>query len=140
MVRKLTLCFVLAVGLISPFALPAKAGLGVGALSAPASLAQTSPVEKAQFVWGGRRYCWYSSAWLGPGWYQCGFAWRHGFGWGGAAGWHGWRHPGFVHHPRPPVHRPPHHRPPAHVRPPAHRPPGHHRPPAHRPGGARPNR
>ena len=96
-------------GLISQLTLPAKAGLGVGAFSPPASLAQASPVEKAQFVWGGRRYCWYNSAWRGPGWYQCGFAWRRGLGWGGAAGWHGWRHPGFVHRPihRPPVHRPP---------------------------------
>ncbi len=146
MFRKLALSLAVA-GLISQFALPAEAALGVGAFAPPASLVESSPVEKAQFVWGGRRYCWYNSAWRGPGWYQCGFAWRRGSGWGGAAGWHGWRHPGFVHRPvhRPPVHRPPVHRPPAH-RPPVHRPPGHRpghgasrpghqRPPAHRPGG-----
>jgi hypothetical protein len=127
MFRKLALSLAVA-GLISQFVLPAEAALGVGAFAPPASLAEASPIEKAQFVWGGRRYCWYNSAWRGPGWYQCGFAWRRGFGWGGAAGWHGWRHPGFVHRPvvRPPVHRP---RPPVHARPPAH-----HRPPAHRPG------
>lgn len=131
MFRKLALSLAIA-GLISQLAVPAEAALGVGAFAPPAALAEASPIEKAQFVWGGRRYCWYNSAWRGPGWYQCGFAWRRGFGWGGAAGWHGWRHPGFVH--RPPVHRPPVHRP----RPPVHaRPPAHHRPPAHRPGGNR---
>lgn len=140
MVRKLALSLAVAAGLISLLTLPAEAALGVGASAAPAALERSSPVEKAQFVWGGRRYCWYSSAWRGPGWYQCGFAWRRGFGWGGPVGWHGWRHP--VHRPRPPVHRPRppvHHRPPAH-RPPHHRPPAHVRPPAHRPGGpARPS-
>jgi hypothetical protein len=124
MFRKLALSLAMA-GLISQLAPPAEAALGVGAFAPPASLAEASPVEKAQFVWGGRRYCWYNSAWRGPGWYQCGFAWRRGFGWGGAAGWHGWRHPGFVHRPpvrpRPPVHRP---RPPVHARPPANRPGG----------------
>jgi hypothetical protein len=136
MFRKLALSLAMA-GLLSQLALPAEAALGVGAFAPPASLAEASPIEKAQFVWGGRRYCWYNSAWRGPGWYQCGFAWRRGFGWGGSAGWHGWRHPGFVH--RPPVHRPPVHRPPVHrPRPPVHaRPPAHHRPPAHRPGGNR---
>ena len=132
MFRKLALSLAVAAGLTFQFALPAHAALGVGAFAPPAALVESSPIEKAQFVWGGRRYCWYNSAWRGPGWYQCGFAWRRGSGWGGAAGWHGWRHPGFVH--RPPVHRPPVHRP----RPPVHaRPPAHHRPPAHRPGGNR---
>jgi hypothetical protein len=136
MFRKLALSLAMA-GLISQLAVPAEAALGVGAFAPPASLAEASPIEKAQFVWGGRRYCWYNSAWRGPGWYQCGFAWRRGLGWGGAVGWHGWRHPGFVH--RPPVHRPPVHRPPVHrPRPPVHaRPPAHHRPPAaHRPRGS----
>jgi hypothetical protein len=48
-------------------------------------------VEKAQFVWGGRNYCWYDTGWRGPGWYWCGYAWRSGLGWGGGLGWHGWR-------------------------------------------------
>ncbi|HEY1888051.1 MAG TPA: hypothetical protein VGG86_18685 [Roseiarcus sp.] len=136
MFRKLALSLAMA-GLISQLTVPAEAALGVGAFAPPASLAEASPIEKAQFFWGGRRYCWYPSGWRGAGWYQCGFAWRRGFGWGGPAGWHGWRHPGFVHRPvvRPPVHRP---RPPV-ARPPVHRPgpgarPGHNRPPAHRPG------
>jgi hypothetical protein len=133
MFRKLALSLAMA-GLISQATLPAEAALGVGAFAPPASLAAASPIEKAQFVWGGRRYCWYPSGWRGPGWYQCGFAWRRGLGWGGPAGWHGWRHPPVVVHrppvrPRPPVHRP---------RPPVARPPAHHRPPAHRPPAHRP--
>ncbi|HET7165192.1 MAG TPA: tail fiber domain-containing protein [Pseudolabrys sp.] len=51
-----------------------------------------SLIEKTQFVFGGRRYCWYDDAWQGPGWYWCGYAWRRGFGWGGGVGWHGWHH------------------------------------------------
>jgi hypothetical protein len=143
MFRKLAFSLALAAGLVSQLALPAEAALGVGAFAPPASLAESSAVEKAQFFWGGRNYCWYPSGWRGPGWYWCGFAWRRGLGWGGPAGWHGWRHPGFVHRPvhRPPVHRP---RPPVHARPPANRPgPGHNRPgrpPAHRPGGNRGHR
>jgi hypothetical protein len=48
-------------------------------------------MEKAQFIFGGRRYCWYDNGWQGPGWYWCGYAFRQGFGWGGGIGWHGWR-------------------------------------------------
>ncbi len=47
-------------------------------------------VQLAQFVFGGRNFCWYDSAWSGPGWYWCGFAWRRGLGWGGRAGFRGW--------------------------------------------------
>jgi hypothetical protein len=109
MFRKLVLSLAAAAGMVAQLVLPAEAAMDVGAFAPRAALVESSPVEQAQFVWGGRNYCWYNSAWRGPGWYQCGFAWRRGFGWGGAAGWHGWRHPGFVHRPvhRPPVHRPP---------------------------------
>ena len=52
-------------------------------------------LEPAQFVRGGyfyagRNYCWYDSAWSGPGWYWCGYPWRRGYGWGGGYGWRGW--------------------------------------------------
>jgi hypothetical protein len=67
MFRKLALSLAVATGLIVPPSLPAEAALGVGAFAPPASLAESSPVEKTQFVWGGRRYCWYNSAWRGPG-------------------------------------------------------------------------
>ena len=48
-------------------------------------------LDQAQYVWGGRNYCWYGGGWHGPGWYWCGYARRHGFGWGGPVGWNGWR-------------------------------------------------
>jgi hypothetical protein len=49
-----------------------------------------APIEKTQFLWGGRNYCWYPDGWHGPGYYWCGYAYRRGFGWGGGPGWHGW--------------------------------------------------
>jgi hypothetical protein len=144
MFRRLAMSLAAAVALIAQLALPASATLGVGGFAVRDSLAESSPVENAQFVWGGRNYCWYASAWRGPGWYQCGFAWRRGFGWGGGAGWHGWNHrpvhrTHVVHHHHRPVHRPGHHNRPNHNRPvhsrPGHNRPNHSRPPAHRPGG-----
>jgi hypothetical protein len=47
--------------------------------------------EDAQYVWGGRRYCFYPDGWHGAGWYRCGYRLRVGLGWGGPVGWHGWR-------------------------------------------------
>jgi hypothetical protein len=47
-------------------------------------------VENVQYIYGGRRHCWYEGGWHGPGWYWCGYAWRRGFGWGGERGWQGW--------------------------------------------------
>jgi hypothetical protein len=91
---------------------------------------ELAAVEKVQFMWGGRRYCWYDAGWRGPGWYWCGHHWRRGIGWGGPVGWHGWRRPG-VH---PPTANRPGIRPPiGHV--PGNR-PGHR--PGHRPGSGRP--
>jgi hypothetical protein len=55
-----------------------------------------SAVEKTQFVYLGRNYCWYPDGWHGPGFYWCGYAWRSGFGWGGPIGWHGWRGGGRI--------------------------------------------
>ena len=46
-------------------------------------------LEKAQYFYGGRNYCWYDG-WNGPGYYWCGYGWRRGFGWGGGYGWRGW--------------------------------------------------
>jgi hypothetical protein len=48
-------------------------------------------IEDVQFVFGGRRYCWYDDGWQGSGWYWCGYPWRSGLGWGGGEGWNGWR-------------------------------------------------
>ncbi len=46
---------------------------------------------QAQYIFGGRNYCWYDNGWRGPGFYSSGSASRRGFGWGGGAGWHGWQ-------------------------------------------------
>ncbi len=56
---------------------------GQGAADLQQSL---TPVEKAQFFFGGNNYCWYAGGWHGPGWYYCGFAWNNGLGWGGGYG------------------------------------------------------
>jgi hypothetical protein len=72
--------------------------LVVGDAAAPAARlsigvydpAQPVGLEQAQYLWGGRNYCWYPGGWHGPGWYWCGYAWRRGWGWGGPYGWHGW--------------------------------------------------
>ena len=53
-------------------------------------------VEKSQFYYLGRDYCWYPDGWHGPGFYWCGYAWRSGFGWGGPIGWRGWHPRGGV--------------------------------------------
>jgi hypothetical protein len=88
--RKLGFMLVTAATLI--------AGSSANSVAAPvapdsgirSALADVNLVEKAQYVWGGRRYCWYQGGWSGPGWYWCGYAWRRGFGWGGPVGWNGW--------------------------------------------------
>jgi hypothetical protein len=68
-------------------AAPAGAGLSAHLGAAADSM---SLVEKAQFIVGGRRHCWYDGGWHGPGWYWCGYAYRQGFGWGGPRGWNNW--------------------------------------------------
>ena len=65
-------------------------------------------IERVQFIWLGRNYCWYDDGWNGPGWYWCGQYLTSGIGWGGGYGWHGWHgghrsaavvHGGHVHAP-----------------------------------------
>ena len=48
-------------------------------------------IDKVQFFWGEREYCWYDDGWHGPGWYWCDNYLTPGIGWGGGYGWHGWR-------------------------------------------------
>lgn len=67
----------------------------LGATSPLGSAAdELSIVEKSQYVWGGRRYCWYPDGWRGPGWYWCGYGARYGLGYGGGVGWRGWHYGG----------------------------------------------
>jgi hypothetical protein len=117
---------------LSTALLLALAGATIGSRAQAAAIApaglrpaadQVANIDKVQFVYRGRRFCWYPTGWRGPGWYRCGFRWRRGLGWGGPVGWRGWRAPG-----RPGV-RPPHR--------PGIRPPIGHVPrgrPGHRPG------
>jgi hypothetical protein len=64
-------------------AIGSPAGLGVAADSVDVT-------ENVQYLYGGRRYCWYVDGWQGPGWYWCGYRLRRGYGWGGPVGWQGW--------------------------------------------------
>ncbi len=59
---------------------------------------QPGLLQDAQFLFGGRNYCWYDGGWRGPGYYWCGYAWRRGYGWGGPVGWHGWGRGGAGYH------------------------------------------
>ena len=72
--RKQIMLFIPAVVLATAYvggaAQAAVIGPMVGQLRGAADL--LAVVETAQFMWGGRRYCWYDDGWHGPGWYWCG--------------------------------------------------------------------
>src|SRR5215468_9309215 len=59
-----------------------------------AALGAVEIVDKAQYTYNGKDYCWYDDGWNGPGWYVCGQYTVRGVGWGGGAGWHGWARTG----------------------------------------------
>src|SRR5262249_3961826 len=59
-----------------------------------AALGAVEIIDKAQYTYNGKSYCWYDDGWNGPGWYVCGEYTVRGVGWGGGAGWHGWTHTG----------------------------------------------
>jgi hypothetical protein len=89
--RKLTLTLAIALT-AGVFAFKADAmPLGSGIGQAADGL---STVERSQFVYLGRNYCWYPDGWHGPGFYWCGYQLRPGLGWGGPIGWRGWNHRG----------------------------------------------
>src|ERR1700683_3884526 len=92
MFRKLAIFMALGAGVSLPLANLAEAAVADGVVIG--SHIQVLPVEKAQFFFGGRNYCWYDNGWQGPGLYWCGYAFLTGSGWGGGAGWHGWRRGG----------------------------------------------
>jgi hypothetical protein len=84
----LVLVMAAALGAGTTFTVPAQA-VGLSAqLGAAAN--DFNDVEQAQYIYGGRNYCWYPAGWHGAGWYWCGYAARVGFGWGGPVGWRGW--------------------------------------------------
>src|ERR1700733_11565270 len=89
MLRKLVLGLALAGAALLPFSGAAEAGIADGVVASHPFL-QLMPVEKTQFFFGGRNYCFYYDGWHGPGFYWCGYAYREGLGYGGGGGWHGW--------------------------------------------------
>jgi hypothetical protein len=42
------------------------------------AIAGIDTVENAQYVYGGRSYCFYPTGWHGPGWYRCGYRLSYG--------------------------------------------------------------
>jgi len=89
MLRKLVLGLALIGGAAAPLAGVAEAAIGDG-VAASHIATQLMPVEKAQFFFDGRNFCFYPDGWHGPGFYWCGYAWNNGYGWGGGEGWRGW--------------------------------------------------
>ncbi len=78
-------------GLAEPARAQYAAPYGYGYPAPPPVVAPIIPVSPYPYLFGNQRYCWYDSAWNGPGWYYCGYAFRRGYGWGGGAGWNNWR-------------------------------------------------
>lgn len=87
-------CSKIAVALLtgSIVSIAAAANAGV-ATNGPATAAEgLRVIDQVDFIFGGRKHCWYGEGWNGPGWYWCGYNMRKGKGWGGAEGFHGWKH------------------------------------------------
>jgi hypothetical protein len=97
MFNKLILAVALGGALSLPVAGAAEAAIGDGAGFAGGMSAPMSQIKKAQFIFGGRNFCWYADGWQGPGFYWCGYAHRQGLGFGGGEGWHGWNGGGGGH-------------------------------------------
>jgi hypothetical protein len=89
--RKSLMAFAAVALAASTFTIKAEA-MPLGGLGSAAD--SLGLVEKSQYFYGGRNYCWYPDGWHGPGFYWCGYAFRPGFGWGGPIGWRGWYHGG----------------------------------------------
>jgi hypothetical protein len=93
--RKFLLAAAAAATLLAAPLLPTRAEAApLGATGFQLAVEDLSLVDKVQYIYGGRRHCWYANGWRGPGWYWCGYRWRRGYGWGGPAGWQGWYYGG----------------------------------------------
>ena len=73
MLRRFVLSLALAAGIALPIANSAQAGIGDGALAARAPMSELTPLEKADFIYGGYGYCWYPTGWKKciRGWAKC---------------------------------------------------------------------
>jgi hypothetical protein len=98
----------LAAAAALPLATQAQAAMSYSGQGAADLQHQTTPVEKAQFFWGGNNWCWYPIGWHGPGWYWCGYDWNNGYGWGGPYGWNGWFVAPYYRYGHRPWYPPPH--------------------------------
>ena len=88
--RSSNIAVAVVAGTILFLAGAAQAGIGSTAPGMAADgLTLTNQVD---FIFGGRKHCWYEDGWNGPGWYWCGYATRKGKGWGGGEGYRGWKH------------------------------------------------
>jgi hypothetical protein len=87
---KIALAAAFACG--SLLSIASTANATIAAADVGAAVDRLTLVDQVQYVWGGRRHCWYPDGWHGPGWYWCGYRLRRGFGWGGEEGFRGWRH------------------------------------------------
>jgi hypothetical protein len=88
--RSSKIAVALVTGAVLSLAGAANAGVGSTAPGTAAEgLALTNQVD---FLFGGRKHCWYAEGWNGAGWYWCGYATRKGKGWGGGEGFRGWKH------------------------------------------------
>ena len=96
--KNILLALALGAALLAQSASPSLAAIGGGLSFVRDSAAQDPSIVDAQFIFGGRQYCWYDDGWRGPGWYWCGYAYRSGYGWGGGVGWNHWRHHGHGGH------------------------------------------
>jgi hypothetical protein len=87
--KRIVLTIAAAIGLVATGAVADRANaMPLGGVSDAAD--ELNVVDQVQYVWGGRRYCWYDDGWNGPGWYWCGRYLVPGLGWGGGVGWRGW--------------------------------------------------
>lgn len=76
--------FLVAGGVLS--ASPAHAALFGAPGALDAAVDELAVIHQAQYVYGGRRYCYYENGWRGPGWYWCGYGARVGVGYAGVSG------------------------------------------------------
>lgn len=108
--RKFVLAAAAAAGFLAAPLLPGSAEAApIGAAGFAQAAQDMNLAETVQYVYRGRRHCWYPTGWRGSGWYWCGYRWRRGYGWGGPAGWRGWyyRPPAVVIRPVPRRYRGP---------------------------------
>jgi hypothetical protein len=87
---RIALAISITVG--SSLAIASSANATIAATDMRAAVDSLTLIDQVQFVFGGRKHCWYPDGWNGPGWYWCGYRLRKGRGWGGAEGYRGWKH------------------------------------------------